>query len=142
MPVVLATAPDSPLFRVGRAPHALAWPDWRFVGGGRFDDPNGEFRVLYLAEQRVTCFVELLAGFRLDVELLASLAVITGPPEPPPTPLVPVDWYTRRLVGRLVLTAGQRWLDLRAPETLQVLRARLSPILVRLGVPDLDVSAA
>ena len=37
---------------------------------------------------------------------------------------------------------GQRWLDLRAPETLQTLRTELATVLVALGLPDLDVSAA
>lgn len=142
MPVALATPPPGPLYRVGHAPDPLVWPDWRFVGGSRFDDPQDRFRVLYLAEQRVGGFVESLARFRPDLDLLARLAAVTGTTAPLPTPVVPADWYTRRLVGTLRLLPGQRWLDLRAAESLQALRTELASILVALGLPDFDVSAA
>lgn len=142
MPVALATPPTSPLFRVAHAPDPLAWPDWRFVGGSRFDDPQDRFRVLYLAEQRVGCFIESLARFRPDLDLLARLAAVTGTTAPLPVPVVPADWYTRRRVGTLRLLPGQRWLDLRAAETLQALRSEMASTLVGLGLPDFDVSAA
>jgi hypothetical protein len=38
------------------------------------------------------------------------------------------------------LGSGQRWLDLRAFETREVLRVELAPKLVELGLGDLDVS--
>ena len=53
--------PAGPLYRIGWPPDPLAWPDWRFVGHNRFDDPERSYRVLYLAEQRSACFAELLA---------------------------------------------------------------------------------
>lgn len=56
-----AILPAGPLYRIGWPPDPLAWPDRRFIGRNRFDDPDGKFRVLYLAEQRLTCFAELLA---------------------------------------------------------------------------------
>ena len=142
MPVALATPPSGPLYRVALGPDPLLWPDPRYIGGSRFDDPLGQFRVLYVAEQRVGCFIESLARFRPDLTLLARLAAVTGVVGPIPTPIVPADWYRRRTVGQLRLLPGQRWLDLRAPETLQSLRAELAQTLVRLGLPDLDVSAA
>lgn len=141
MPVALATPPAPPLYRVARAPDPLAWPDRRYIGGSRFDDPRNQFRVLYLAEQRVGCFVESLAGFRLDIDLLARLFGVSGAAGPLPVPVVPRDWYTSRRVGRLDVGLGQRWLDLRASETLQALRAELADALVRLRLPDMDVSA-
>jgi hypothetical protein len=142
MPVALATPPTSSLYRIARPPDPLAWPDRRFIGGSRFDDPLNQFRVLYLAEQRRGCFVEILAGFRPDVHLLARLRHVSGVSWPGPPAVIPADWYTRRLIGRLRLEPGQRWLDLRAPETLQTLRSEMADSLVRLGLPDLDVSTA
>jgi hypothetical protein len=142
MPVALATPPLGPLYRVAHAPDPLAWPDWRFIGGSRFDDPQDRFRVLYFAEQRVGCFVESLARFRPDLRLLARLAAVTGTTAPLPVPVVPADWYTRRRVGTLRLLPGQRWLDLRSPDTLQALRSEMASTLVNLGLPDFDVSAA
>jgi hypothetical protein len=142
MPVALAIPPPGPLYRVGHAPDPLAWPDWRYIGGSRFDDPQDRFRVLYLTEQRVGCFVESLARFRPDLDLLDRLAAVTGTTAPLPASVVPVDWYARRLVGTLRLLPGPRWLDLRAAETLQVLRTEMASALVALGLPDFDVSAA
>src|SRR3954451_14676617 len=99
MPIALAQTPPGPLHRVGRAPDPLAWPEWQFVGGGRFDDPNHQFRVLYLAESRVACFVELLAGFRLDLDLLAQTSRVTGAATALPQPVISADWYRRRRIG-------------------------------------------
>jgi len=44
-----APAPATALYRVGRLPDPLSWPPWEYAGSGRFDDPAGEFRVLYAA---------------------------------------------------------------------------------------------
>jgi hypothetical protein len=142
MPVALATPPNRPLYRVARSPDPLAWPDRRYIGGGRFDDPRSVFRVLYLAEQRVGCFVEVLDGFRPDIQLLAQLQRVTGVATPMPSSIVPRDWYTRRSIGSLILGSGQRWLDLRAADTLQTLRAEMAVVLLALGLPDFDVSVA
>jgi hypothetical protein len=142
MPVALALPPNGPLYRVARLPDPLAWPDRRFIGSSRFDDPQDEFSVLYLAEQRVGCFIEALAGFRPDLELLARLAHIGGTDELLPSSAVPSAWRALRRVGRLTLETGQRWLDLRAPETLQALRIEFAAVLVDLGIEDLDISAS
>ena len=93
MPVALATPPTGLLYRVAHAPDPLAWPDRPFIGGSRFDDPLDQFRVLYLAEQRLGCFIEGLARFRPDVKLLTLLASVTGPTGSLPTPAVPAGWY-------------------------------------------------
>ena len=142
MPVALATPPPGLLYRVAHAPDPLAWPDRQFIGDSRFDDPLNRFRVLYLAEQRLGCFVESLARFRPDIELLALLTSVAGATEPLPAPVVPVDWYVRRRVGSLRLLPGQRWLDLRAAETLQALRSELASALISLGLSDFDVNTA
>jgi hypothetical protein len=130
------------LHRLGRAPDPLAFPPWQFVGGGRFDDPAGAFRTLYAAERRRAVFVESLARFRPDLATLAGERA--RPADEPVTPAgapIPPSWLTARLMGRLRLGPGQRWLDLRAPETREALRADLAPTLLRLGLPDLDVGA-
>ena len=142
MPVALATPPNDPLYRVARPPDPLAWPDRRFIGGSRFDDLLDQFRVLYLAERRLGCFIESIAGFRPDIQLLAQLRSVTGASGLLPVAVVPRDWYTRCLVGQLQVEPGQRWLDLRAPATLQTLRVELAGVVATLGLPDLDVSAA
>ncbi|HEV2396254.1 MAG TPA: hypothetical protein VGS27_04900, partial [Candidatus Sulfotelmatobacter sp.] len=35
--------------------------------GNRFDDPEGYYRVLYAASQKLSCFLETLARFRPDL---------------------------------------------------------------------------
>ncbi|HEX5502460.1 MAG TPA: RES family NAD+ phosphorylase [Thermomicrobiales bacterium] len=138
-----AAPPAAPLHRLGRAPDPLAWPLWAYVGTGRFDDPAGRFRVLYVAEQRRAAFAETLAQFRPSLAVLAAERAVTGADEPPPPArgVVPLNWLAKRATRRLRLGSDQRWLDLRAPETRAVLRAILAPTLQRLGLPDLDVGA-
>jgi hypothetical protein len=134
-----APTPISPLWRLGYAPEPLEWPEWRYVGSGRFDDPQGQYRVLYLAELRRTCFAEVLAQFRASPAVLAMLAAVGGTDEPIPTRgKVPSDWHLKRRTQRLTVMPDQRWLDLRALSTLQQLRSDLAGLLVLHDIPDLD----
>ena len=48
---------------MGAAGLSLAGPDGTF--GNRFDDPEGIYRVLYASSQRLGCYLEALAQFRL-----------------------------------------------------------------------------
>jgi hypothetical protein len=132
------------LYRIGRPPDSLAFPPWEFTGGERFDDPLGEFRVLYAAEQRLACFVETLASLRPPLQFLADMRPFWRGRMPPSVGVVPPDWHRRRLIGRftLELAGSPPLLDLRVAATYQGLRTALAPTLVQLGLPDLDVSSA
>jgi hypothetical protein len=73
--------PPGPLFRVGRDDDAWPVPDWAYAKedgtfGNRFDDPTGVYRVLYASSQRLGCFIETLARFRVDVSFVADLALM------------------------------------------------------------------
>ena len=138
-PVRNVTAPRVDLYRIGHLPDPLAWPPEAVRGAGRFDDPAGEYRVLY-AGQRRTCFLETLAPLRPSVETLAAMHAVTGTDEPVPPAVVPPDWYQKRAVATLHLLPGQRWLDVRATETLEALRLEFAEELVRWGISDLDLS--
>jgi hypothetical protein len=46
--------------------------------GNRYDDPAGEYRVLYAAGQRRGAFLETLARFRIDLQLVAEMDAIDG----------------------------------------------------------------
>lgn len=139
--VVQATPPPRPLYRVGRKPDPLALPPLSVVGGNRFDDPDGGFRVLYVAERQVGCFVETLAPLRPSLADIAALSRAAGTTIRP-VPLVTPGWRSARRIARLSLRPGLRWLDLRAPETCEVLRTELADALLRLGMTDFDVSGA
>ncbi len=137
---VEAVPPPEPLCRIGYLPDPLAWPPLKYVGSGRFDDPMRAFRTLYASEQRLGCFVESLARYRPSPRALVELRKVTGAPDPSLLPVVPSDWWVRRCVGRFYLNPGQKWLDLRVLGTREALRAELADALLRLGLPDLDVS--
>lgn len=127
--------PRRALYRIARLPDPLAWLPWELVGGGRFDDPSGQFRVLYAAAQRRGAFVETLARFRPSIESLAQMGIA-----PAARTGIPTGWYENRGIAELRLLRGQRWLDLRAPETREELRTELAQTLVTLGLSDLDLS--
>jgi hypothetical protein len=50
--------PDGALHRIGRRPDPWELPPWAYAGddgtfGNRYDDPRGEYRVLYASSERV-----------------------------------------------------------------------------------------
>jgi hypothetical protein len=86
IPSLAATRPEGNLYRVGRDPDAWAWPPWEYAGedstfGNRYDDPRGEYRVLYACSQRVGAFIETLARYRTDPALVAAYQEIVVDPE-------------------------------------------------------------
>lgn len=50
----------------------------------------------------------------------------TGGNPPPSSGIVPPHWYQERALSRPRIAPGQRWLDLRAPETRETLRVELA----------------
>ncbi|MEX2374733.1 MAG: RES family NAD+ phosphorylase [Dehalococcoidia bacterium] len=137
-PVRSVSSPRIELYRIGHLPDPLAWPPEEVRGAGRFDDPAAKYRVLY-AGQRRTCFLETLAWLRPSLETLAAMKAVRGTDEPMPSWSVPPDWYQKRAVAALRLRPGQRWLDVRATETHEVLRAELASELTAWGLTDLDL---
>ena len=132
------------VLRIARKPDPWVLPDWRYASpdstfGCRYDDPNGEYRVLYAASQRLSCFLEVLAVFRLAPEVAIGLAQIDGPDDfdyPPGT--VPPDFLDNRLIGtaafdvRVVPICDSQWLAW--------LRPRLSPYLLNQKIRTFDIS--
>jgi hypothetical protein len=139
-PLRRARTPRTLLYRIARRPDPLAWPPREYAGSGRFDDPAGEFRVLYATVQRRTAFLETLARFRPSLAVLKALQAVENTNEPVSAPSIPAEWYHMRAVGRLRLVTRQRWLDLRSLETREALRHELAQTLLDLGFEDLDLS--
>jgi hypothetical protein len=144
MTLALARASGT-LHRVGRRPDVWAWPDWAFAHddgtfGNRYDDPLGEYRVLYASCPRLGAFAETLARFRPDLELAAELSLIEGEDRdfPPPLPpgAVPVEWCATRVVGS-ARHAGT-FADVGSSESLAHLRAALAARALHYGFDDLD----
>jgi hypothetical protein len=135
--------PNGPLFRLGRRPDPWEPPDWSRAQpdgtfGNRFDDPNANYRVLYAASQRVSCFVETLARFRPDLSLLAELQAIEGEDDYTPLGIIPKDWCTERMMGEC--RAEGDYADIYAAGWLGYLRQQLASYCLALGITELDVS--
>ncbi|HSH78952.1 MAG TPA: hypothetical protein VLA19_10520 [Herpetosiphonaceae bacterium] len=144
--------PRGPVFRVARGLDPFESPDWRYVGGNRFDDPrcgeegvdtDGCLRVIYAASQRAGAYVETIARYRIDLELLAGLEDVEDdePPDPRHQPgVVPTDYRMQRRLGKTRLDPALRFVDIHAPETVQTLRPVLAKAARDLGLGDVDFS--
>ncbi len=138
--------PPAEVFRLGRRPDPWAWPDWAYAEadatfGNRYDDPQGIYRVLYASTQRVATFVECLAYYRPDIELVAELQAIVGEEgdkEPPAAAIVPAAWVEQRCLGRGVLVGD--YADIGHHESLTELRDGLAARVVHHGLHDLDAA--
>jgi hypothetical protein len=97
--------------------------------------------VLYLAARPRAAFVESLARYRPALAVLAARRRVRDLSAPLPPIVVPRRWYRERAIGRLLLHPGQRWLDLRSLSTREELRRELAPLLLDLGLPDLDLAS-
>ena len=133
--------PDGPLYRLGRYPDPWAWPDWSYAAadgtfGNRYDDPEASYRVLYASSQRVGAFLETLARFRPDLELLAELDRIEGDDEPPPA--LPRSWLDKRLLGKRESRDGSSMSAIRrrSPHS----AAALAASAIRYGLDEIDAA--
>ena len=105
--------------RIGRSPDPWQYPDWSRANpdrtfGNRFDDRNGEYRVLYASSVRLGCFLETLAHYRPDLALYAELKEIEGEDDFVPAGIVPREWFQGRLMG--TATAQGRFADIASAE--------------------------
>jgi RES domain len=130
-----AVSPAAPVHRLARRPDVWSWPDWAYAGndgtfGNRWDDPRGEYRVLYASTERVGAFVETLARFRPDPALVAALDAIDDEEELAPG-VVPAEWLNDRAVGEATLLG--EFARVGATRSLVYLRGRLAQ--------DLDAAA-
>ncbi len=133
--------PDGPLYRLGRQPDPWAWPDWSYAGpdgtfGNRYDDPQASYRVLYTSSQRIGTFLETLARFRPDLEVLAELEQIEGDDEP--SPRVPHAWLDNRLLGEA--TVEGQFVDVGDTTSLATIRSALAASAIRCGLDEIDAA--
>lgn len=131
------------IHRIGRPPDPWQYPDWSRANpdrtfGNRFDDPNGEYRVLYASSVRLGCFLETLARYRPDMALYAELREIAGEDDFIPPGVVPQEWFRARIIG--FANAHGTFADIGTSDWISTLRRALAPLLIRLGIPDFDAS--
>ncbi len=137
--------PFGSLFRVGRDDDAWAVPDWAYAKedgtfGNRFDDPMGVYRVLYASSQRLGCFIETLARFRVDVSFVADLALMeNGEDDFTAFGTVRRAWLKGRCIG--TANVEGEFADIYALGWVSHLRTALAGIAVKLGMQDFDLSS-
>lgn len=140
-----ATACDGPVYRLGRLPDPWAWPDWSraHLDGtfrNRWDDPDGDYRVLYASSQRMGAFVETMARFRPDLEVVAELAAIAGDDSEAPLAAgtVPLDWVARRRLG--IGGLAGRYAAVGSARSLQFIRSTLAASALRHHLTEIDAA--
>jgi hypothetical protein len=149
-PPLAIARPDDWIYRVAREPDPWRWPDWNYAHedhtfGNRFDDPRGEYRVLYASSRREGAFAETLARFRVDLHVAAELQAIDGDPEddacgePLAGGVVPMEWIETRLLGT-ARHAGA-FVDLGHSDSLAHLRTALADRVLHHGLDELDAGA-
>ncbi len=145
---LVGARPEQPVFRIGRRPDPWGWPDWRLAGpggtfGNRWDDPLGQYRVLYASSQKLGAFLETLARFRAAPQVVRELVAIDGEVDAILPGTVPASWCRRRMVSRALL-AGE-YADVGHHESLAHLNLELAhevaPALAAAGVTELDAAA-
>ncbi len=141
-PLRLAELPDV-IYRLGRQPDPWDWPDWTYARengtfGNRYDDPDGQYRVLYATVERRTTFRECLARFRPDLAVVAAQIEEDDEDAPTTRPAghVPRSWLSRRLMG--TATIDGNYCDVGHSESIQHLREALAPRIIHHGLDDLD----
>ncbi|MFI5086842.1 MAG: RES family NAD+ phosphorylase [Terriglobales bacterium] len=120
------------------APLDWSWaePDGTFAN--RFDDPESKYRVLYASSQKLGCFLETLARYRQDPNLLAELSDISGDDDFFPLGEVPYVWIEGRLLGSATIDGD--YADVGSSEMLNRLRVRLAGRFAEFGIDDFDAS--
>jgi hypothetical protein len=131
------------VFRIARGPNVWAPPDWANASpdgtfSNRWDDPEGHYRVVYASSQRLGCFVETLARFRVDPTLAAELATIAGADDFYPLGHISPDWFHDRNIGRALLHGN--YADISSAEWVQKLRTKMLPYLKDLKLNDFDAA--
>jgi hypothetical protein len=147
IPPLVAARSNGSFYRVARRPDAWAWPPWSYAGedgtfGNRFDDPDGEYRVLYASSQRLGALIETLARYRTDPAIVSVYEEIATEPEDAdrhptiPPGVVPRDWCSSRMIGSA--RHDGPFADIGRSSSLTHLRAALASQLVHYGLDDLD----
>ena len=142
-----ATFEGQAVWRIGHAPTPWRFTDWSHADqhgrfDGRWDDPEGSYRVLYASTSRLGAFVEALGDFRADPELAAGLKEIVDEDvqdRAVPPGHLPVSWLRGRLVGQATVSA--RCAQVGHSRSLACLRRELAALVVRYQLEDLDGSA-
>nr|WP_176705016.1 RES family NAD+ phosphorylase [Arthrobacter sp.]AXV46722.1 RES domain protein [Arthrobacter sp.] len=148
MPLEIHNAPHHTVWRVGYEPEPLSWSGWEHAHDGRFpgrwDDPDGRFRTLYLGATLKGCLLEVLAHARKDMYLTKDLEDIEEEPEdaqdhPTINPgEMDRDWLRTRCAAEATLSG--HYCAVTAGETIAELHGRFIGPALDAGHDDFDAS--
>jgi hypothetical protein len=130
------------IFRVGYRPDSWKWTPWTFSPfTGRWDDPLEQYRALYAGTSAFACYVEVLAQFRPDPEVVVEMAEIADDPIGPPYPtlpagIVPPNWFAPRVLGHGQLKGG--YVDVQHTDSIANLRPTFIAQALAAGLMDFD----
>lgn len=137
------------VWRVGYRPNPWAWSDWVWAQDGRFsgrwDDPNGLFRTLYVGDSLTACLLEVLAPLRADVAMQINMMLIVeddDDAEQYPTVQagsLPRQWLDARCAGRALLSGD--FCDVTASGTILALHPHFVGRALAYGRKDFDAAA-
>ncbi|MCV7384239.1 RES domain-containing protein [Mycolicibacter longobardus] len=133
------------VYRVGYSADPWSWTPWEYADHGRFngrwDDPDGIWRTLYVGSSALACHLEVLARFRADPQLVNELAEIDDDEQYPTAAAgtISPNWCERRILGEAKISGA---FALPAHQlTLPTLRHRFLPLARSLGLDDVDAAA-
>jgi len=138
------------LFRLGRKPDVWGWTDWAYAGddgrfNNRWDDSLGTYRVLYTSCSRLGAYLEVLAEYRPDLNVLAEISEIDqndagAPPTSAPGSLPP-RWRAERILQQGISSGVRKPLvDVGGTTSLATLRRELAAEALRLGIREVDAA--
>ncbi|MCW2651077.1 MAG: hypothetical protein JWR32_2053 [Mycobacterium sp.] len=133
--------------RVGYRPDPWVWTPWMYAGSdgrfhGRWDDPHGTWRTLYVGESELACYLEVLARFRPDPQLQQAMADIDDDDRHYPT--APAGALPRSWCGPRLLASARLHGSFAVPghqESLPTLRRRFLAMAKAFGLAGLDAAA-
>lgn len=137
-----------PVHRVGYRPDPWVWTPWMYAGAdgrfhGRWDDPHGTWRTIYVGSSALTCYLEVLVRFRPDPRLQQQMAEIADNGEGNRYPTAPAGTLPRSWCEPRLLAAG-RLQGLFAvpghPESLPTLRRRFLTTARAWGLAEVDAA--
>lgn len=131
---------------MGYAPDPWTWVPWEYVGQstGRWDDPRGQYRVIYAGSTPEACFAEVLAQFRPDPMVIHDTTAISADKRDGVYPAVasgvlPRSWLERRRLGTANLDGT--FVDIDHKKSIAALRPTFLADAVRHGLADFDAAA-
>lgn len=143
--IVAVEAPGR-VYRVARRPDAFALPSWEHANnddgtfGGRYDDPQGEYRVLYVSASRVGAFCETLAPMRPSLDVVAGIEAVAREAQlfDRGRLALPAEWVANRVAGEAV--AAGAFADVAHSTTIERLRGELGTIALGMGLDEFDAA--